>query len=139
MLNKLAKEIYEGNKQKGFWPSNPNDRNRGELLMLIVSELVEALECDRDKNYINPVSIAELELIATEAERSGDSETREHYNKMWIDKFKSEAKETFETEIADALIRILDLVGALDIDIEWHIKNKLRYNRTRPHKHGRNY
>lgn len=37
----LIKKIHEGNKAKGFWDT---ERNKGELLMLIVSELGEALE-----------------------------------------------------------------------------------------------
>jgi hypothetical protein len=44
-----------------------------------------------------------------------------------------------EDEVADAIIRLLDFCGARGIDIDWHIKNKLRYNATREHKHGKKY
>jgi NTP pyrophosphatase (non-canonical NTP hydrolase) len=48
-------------------------------------------------------------------------------------------KDTFEDEIADTVIRLLDLSEGLGIDIEKHIRLKLEYNKTRPHKHGKKY
>lgn len=44
-LYDLAAEIHGTAKEKGFWDS---ERNYGEMLMLIVSELAEALEAHRD-------------------------------------------------------------------------------------------
>ena len=40
-------------------------------------------------------------------------------------------------ELADAVIRIAHLCGAVDIDLEARIVEKLAYNATRPYKHGR--
>ena len=42
-------------------------------------------------------------------------------------------------EIADAFIRICDLAGGLEIDLERHVRAKLEYNKTRPAKHGKKY
>jgi NTP pyrophosphatase (non-canonical NTP hydrolase) len=53
--------------------------------------------------------------------------------------FAKDVKDTFEDELADAVIRIADLCGYLNIDLESHIKAKMRYNETRPHKHGKEY
>jgi len=53
--------------------------------------------------------------------------------------FEVMVKSSFEDEIADTIIRLLDLCAAHDIDIDWHIKAKLRYNRLRPAKHGKAY
>lgn len=39
-------------------------------------------------------------------------------------------------ELADALIRILDLCGALQIDIAAAVERKHIYNMTRPYRHG---
>lgn len=36
-----------------------------------------------------------------------------------------------EVELADTLIRIFDLAGAMDLDLEGAIQDKLTYNRTR--------
>lgn len=48
-------------------------------------------------------------------------------------------KHTYEDELADALIRILDLCAAQKIDIDWQVKNKLDYNKTREYKHGKKF
>jgi hypothetical protein len=40
-------------------------------------------------------------------------------------------KDSFHDEMADVLIRVLDLCGGYNIDIDWHIKMKMRYNATR--------
>jgi len=44
--------------------------------------------------------------------------------------------EGFWVEIADAVIRVLDLAGAMDVDLEHIIELKHEYNKTRPHRHG---
>ena len=44
--------------------------------------------------------------------------------------------EGFGVEIADAIIRCLDLTEALGIDIGERILEKHEYNGTRPHRHG---
>jgi len=53
--------------------------------------------------------------------------------------FKEQVKDTFEDEIADVFIRLGDLVGYLNIDIEKHIKMKMQYNATRPKLHGKEF
>lgn len=45
----------------------------------------------------------------------------------------------FEFELADVMIRCLDLSAYLGIDIEGHIKAKMRYNSLREYKHGKRY
>lgn len=40
-------------------------------------------------------------------------------------------------ELADTVIRILDLCGAHEIPIGQIIKEKLEYNKSRPYKHGK--
>ncbi len=44
-LTKFSEEIHESSKQKGFYTSDK--KQLGTMLMLIVSELGEALEADR--------------------------------------------------------------------------------------------
>lgn len=39
-------------------------------------------------------------------------------------------------ELADTIIRILDFAAANDLDIGGAIIAKMKYNETRPHKHG---
>lgn len=63
---------------------------------------------------------------ALEAYRDGQPD-------VWIDKGKPEGT---AVEMADCLIRILDYMGAANIDVEQVVKLKQNYNRTRPYKHG---
>lgn len=119
-LNELSQSIYQANKAKGFWDQ---ERNVGELLMLVTSELGEAMEAHRkgkftDKSeYIADVKLADDFKYA----------------------FENNVKDTFEDEIADSLIRLFDLCGGLEIDIEFHINQKLAYNKTRERLHGKKY
>lgn len=48
-------------------------------------------------------------------------------------------KDTFEDEIADAVIRLFDLAKGLGIDLEWHIQQKMEFNKTRERMHGKKY
>lgn len=114
-LNEMAKAVYEGNKAKGFWD---NERNVGETLMLIVTELAEALEAHR-KNKMAPPTMS-MPVISKE-------------------NFEQFYKDTFEDEVADAMIRIFDLCGGTGIDLEWHVREKVKYNSTRARLHGKQY
>ncbi|MBN2662583.1 MAG: hypothetical protein JXR68_02940 [Bacteroidales bacterium] len=124
-LNNLSKIVYNDNKNKGFWETK---RETGTILMLIVSEIAEALEADRKDVFFDPSKNIKWKNDWHKAPESQD-----------IKNFKENVKDTFEDEIADTFIRLLDLCGARNIDIEWHIKQKLAYNRTREKKHGKNY
>ncbi|WP_332457502.1 hypothetical protein [Petrimonas sp.] len=119
-LNKLRDEIHEYAISKGFWDKG---RETGTLLMLCVSELAEAMEADRKDRY------ADLELIEKDKEDFIDFK--------WS--FENSIKDTFEDELADTIIRILDLCGAKGIDIEKHIELKMKYNATRERMHGKEY
>lgn len=43
----------------------------------------------------------------------------------------------FPTEIADVIIRIIDLAYYLEIDLDKLISIKMKYNESRPYRHGR--
>ena len=128
-LNELARDIYLANDAKGFWPDNPHERNKGELLMLVTSELAEGLEALRKGRTCE----ANLDVFEEILEGRHGAMS----NQDFAFAFKDAIKDTFEDEIADAMIRLLDMCGALGIDIERHIKFKLEYNATRPAKHGK--
>ncbi|MFT5749789.1 MAG: NTP pyrophosphatase (non-canonical NTP hydrolase) [Ancylomarina sp.] len=117
-LTAAAEKVHLDNKRKGFWDK---EREIGTLLMLVTSELAEALEADRKGKYAGKIA-------------SEDKEYSEF--PQW---FEKNVKDTFEDEMADTVIRILDICGAMDIDLEWHINQKLKYNRTREHKHSKAY
>ena len=94
-------------------------RNVGEALMLIVSEIGEAMEAHRQGHVVDPY----IDISQT----------------MDAEYFEHRVKDTVEDELADAVIRIFDLCGHLSIDLENHILRKLEYNRGRPARHGKKY
>jgi hypothetical protein len=48
----------------------------------------------------------------------------------------SDKPEGTAIEMIDCMIRILDWLGSLDIDVEFLLGLKHDYNKTRPYKHG---
>lgn len=117
-LNEMANDIYLANREKGFWDK---ERNVGEMLMLVTSELGEAMEAHRKGRFTDTVKVKESII---------------EYGSV---PFERDVKDTFEDEIADSIIRLLDMAGGLNIDLDFHIKNKLAYNATRERLHGKKY
>ena len=122
-LNNLAKDIHVDCVLKGFYDK---PREIGTALMLVVSELSEALEADRKRLYNNSDTLLPNRIPNTNTEKFKD----------W---FEKNVKDTVNDEIADAIIRLLDFCGWQNIDIDRHIRLKLAYNKMRKYKHGKNY
>lgn len=151
MLNELSKSIFEANKLKGFWDDRLNvpikmkesglfsdeeiksveDATIGQILMLITSEVAETMEANRGRTNILNRGEFEKQLNYTEIDLGTDT--------CFKINFENNIKNSFEDELADVIIRVLDLCGAKDIDIDWHIEQKLRYNKLREHRHGKKY
>jgi NTP pyrophosphatase (non-canonical NTP hydrolase) len=106
-INQLIHESHNTAKSKGWW-DHP-DRNIPELLALIHSEVSEALESYRDHG-------------------------QEGLSEVWTDEHNK--PEGFTVELADVFIRISDLCGEFNLDLESAIRSKLSYNETRPYRHG---
>lgn len=124
MINRLASEIHKNNVNKGFYEDK---KNIGEMLCLIHSEVSEALEADRVGNY------AEMdETLWNDMNNDKEEDYFPHA-------FKEYCKDTFEDELADIVIRVLDLAHYKGIDLEKHIQAKMRFNSTRVFKHGKKY
>jgi NTP pyrophosphatase (non-canonical NTP hydrolase) len=121
-LNALAEEIYQINKSKGFWDK---ERNVGEMLMLVTSELGEGMEAHRKGKFADWNTYQEA-IKAPEPINPKKA-------------FEDSIKDSFEDEIADAVIRLFDMAAGLDIDLEKHIEAKLKYNQSRARFHGKNY
>lgn len=131
MINQLSIEIHKINREKGFYDS---EKNIGEMLCLIHSEVTEALECDRKYRY------CELDNENWNVIGSTLREDLEGFDDLQFKKlFEMSVKDTFEDELADIMIRVMDLAAFKEIDLEAHIKAKMRYNQLRPHKHGKKY
>lgn len=117
-LSKIAALIHQYNSEKGFWEdweAVHQDSPSPEKLRFQQLLLIEKMD------------LAHGELSeALEALRDGDPQDRH------LPQYKA-----FDVEIADALIRILDLIDVRRVDIAHVVAEKVMYNRNRPHKHGK--
>lgn len=58
-------------------------------------------------------------------------------NGEMLSRFRDDGKpEGFPSELADIVIRVADLAGAVGIDLSEEIAIKHAFNQTRPHRHG---
>jgi NTP pyrophosphatase (non-canonical NTP hydrolase) len=111
-LFKLQQDSYANAKAHGFYDNVPAHAETdstfiGSRLMLMVSELAEALE----------------EI------RAGRS--------PWEIYYVNSKPEGFPVELADLVIRIADTAEWLGIDLSKVIEEKHQYNVNRPYKHGK--
>ena len=125
MLNELAKEVLAINEANG-WGDKPHEV--GTHLMLIVSELAEAMEADRKGRWCNIPENKENTIF--------DPRTFHPDNIHFAETFKENIKDRVEDEIADTIIRCLDFCARHKIDIDFHVKAKMEYNKTRGYHHG---
>lgn len=109
-LAEIIRESYQTAVIKGWWEE---DRNIGELLALMHSEISEALEEWRTGRDIKEVYYEAPKGDNPEGKPCG-----------------------FPVELADIIIRIGDLCGRTGIPLEHALIEKLRYNRSRPYRHG---
>jgi len=118
-LNGLSKQVNQFVVNVGF-----NNADLPLRIALIHSELSEAFEAFRkDKMF----KLKQNEKNVLEGWVQDEDFKKE---------FELKCKDTFEDEIADSIIRLFDLCGNMDIDIEYHIQQKMRYNATRGFKYG---
>jgi len=129
-IDAMTRESFRTAVEKGWWGEHPAnlaedrsvslariasgiaeaDHKIGEKLMLIVTEVAEAME-----EYRNGVDLTEILMDADG---------------------KPGKPGGFPSELADVLIRIGDLCGALGIDLEEAVRLKLVYNKGRSYRHG---
>ena len=100
-LNIITNYCHGVARECGWWndpaTGEPLQKNVGELLCLVHSEISEAME----------------------GHRKGLMDDHLTHRSM------------IEVELADALIRILDMSGGLGLDVPGAVVEKLRYNTTR--------
>lgn len=126
-IRELQEFCFHAAYAKGFHEDRPFDAPslvpyQGNKMMLMVSELVEAHEELRKGRGVTETYYP-----------TASGQTRyENDGKL----FKPEG---VPSELADAVIRVLDFCGAEGIDLAGIIEEKLAYNATRGYKHGKTF
>jgi hypothetical protein len=108
-LLELIPRCHAGARAKGFWDVLPP---KGQQLMLVISELAEALEADRKGQR------ADLAAFLKRKEDLELTSNRELFPDIFARLFKDCIKDTPEDELADAYIRLCDFAGGFGLSTE---------------------
>lgn len=123
-LNELCEAAYQNSKAKGF---------HGPYIAIeetYANHNLGTTERDMLINHLDQACMARImgEVgEAVEAMRHGNPESE-----------KIPGHSHVAEELADTLIRIFDFCGLRDIDLGAAVIEKMRYNESRPHLHGKN-
>lgn len=128
-INELAKEVHDNAVAHGWWEKPPTIP---EALCLIHSELSEALEEYREGN---PLIYGTCALAAEDCKYSGvcDRVGRPGEGEGVDGPCKPEG---IAVELADVILRTLDLMAALGVDVDAVVMAKHKYNLGREYRHG---
>ena len=128
-INELAKEVHENAVAHGWWEKPPT---LPEALCLIHAELSEALEEYREGN---PLIYGTCALAAEDCKFSGvcDRVGRPGEGEGIDGPCKPEG---IAVELADVILRTLDLMAALGVGVDAVVMAKHKYNLGREYRHG---
>lgn len=101
--NQLAAEVHANSVKHGWWENQPSIEH---FLTLVVCELAEAVEADR-KGIKADIALFERRIQEKPSEH--EAATYEQRYAYW---FEAHIKDSVGDELADAVIRLLDIAGA---------------------------
>lgn len=148
-IRRLIDASYDNSRSHGFWDVPDSPATIPMKLALIHSEISEALESyrDPDADTMVPIPAALIERILDAPADPESPDPAEVYRWQQQELAFGDLRERYvkwqakpkglDIELADALIRIFDLAGAKDIDLESALRVKMVYNEGRPPMHGR--
>lgn len=103
---KLIDQCHSAAKANGWWDE---PRPHEEIILLIKSELFEAMDAYRSDKRASKFDVSVLEA--------------QHIKEAFKNLFKLNIKDTFEDEIADTAIRIFDYLGFLGLPVKKSVIN----------------
>lgn len=145
-LNELRDQAHATAVEKGWWEPQPHDgvyvhRTFGDLIALVHEEASEALREHRNGHEPTHVSYSysvigysgpNLESHDGHWHANGTRITPENAAELGL---RAEPH-GIPIELADVIIRVLDIAGWYGIDIEKAVAEKMAHNTTRPYRHG---
>ena len=140
-IRQLMFDVHENARTHGWWDAHKveeggplRDLTVDEILskiMLVVTELAEAVEEARLPGF-DPRQL----YWAVFGAPNGMLTREAFFTDQGREPRKDDKPEGFAVEIGDAVIRLLDLAGAMRIDLPKFIEIKHEYNKTREFRHG---
>lgn len=151
-LEQAMQAVHEINREKGW---HENGRTVSDYVALIMTELAEAVEAFRNGHDFNEIhyTVKTSPSILVDLDPSGPAyrglrkiqewngtrgDTEPPTEEEWaaLVEVGIAKPEGVAVEFVDALIRILDTLGAEGTNLQHIFDLKMAYNRTRPHRHG---
>lgn len=108
----MQEAAHSASKEKGWWPESDLERASDGDVELIATKLM---------------------LITTEVAEAMEDVRNGHIEP---DTRLDGKPEGLPSELADIVIRVMDLAGSISIDLAHEIHRKMEYNATRSHRHG---
>lgn len=162
-LGWLGRKAHTTAVEHGFWgdPVDVPSRNVGEMLALVHSEVSEALEAyrttglqdgyemkwdDKRPDDDSPYSLLRREFRDVQdlagLNPTPDGEVNPIY--AWVAEHRRTLVDLgvlkpigYTSEMADAIIRIVEMCYAQGLNLDAAVRDKMAYNETRPHMHGK--
>lgn len=136
-IKELQERAYRQSADKGFHDNEPTEGRalvslNAERIALMHSELSEALEELRSGKAPNETYYT---LPGVHGGYTSARAAKSTHHGTGV----NPKPEGVPSELADVVIRVLDFCGSNDIDLESMIIEKLDYNATRNHKHGKKF
>lgn len=123
-IKQLMVECHQTAKSRGWWDQYQKLREEYPVLF---------------KDLLAEIIAAKLALITSEVSEALEEVRKaplDTANTYYLTTSSGNKPEGFGAELADIVIRVLDLAEWLGVDLEERIEEKMAYNAKRPYKHG---